>query len=208
MNSACLTDATFAPLGGKGLGRVREGGSLITARGFARSFRPLAATSLLLTAVATVGCAPDPIDQQVVSLQPTASIGAPLSTNEDVVVVSPVVACVINSYESRIHCLDRAGRAVGVFGREGEGPGEFRGSLGIVRGADGLLGTIEFPSSQLTLFRPDGIWQSETALPSFFHGTELVGTRLHGYRVARPWDPSHSPDQPIVVPMGGGRILG
>ena len=71
---------------------------------------------------------------EVIELLPFASSGAPLSASDDIAIVSGEIACVINSYETRIHCVDRSDGGVAVFGREGEGPGEFDGLTGIERG--------------------------------------------------------------------------
>ena len=38
------------------------------------------------------------------------------------------VACVFDFYDTRVRCMDAEGAAVGVFGRTGEGPGEFGNS--------------------------------------------------------------------------------
>ncbi len=160
----------------------------------------LIATASVLVTVAVTGCSSDTADESVVGLRPFASSSAPFSTSVDVAMVSEEVACVIDSFESRIHCVDRRGRAAGVFGREGEAPGEFRGLTGIARGPDGLLGAVEFGSAQLTFFEPDGTLVSETRLPPGFQGDMLHGDRLFGFKLTM-LDRERREDLPDYVPM-------
>ena len=153
-----------------------------------------------LAAATAVACSSETVDLPLVELQPFASSAAPLSANDDIALVSEEVACVIDSYDSRIHCVDRGDRSVGVFGVEGEGPGEFRGLTGIERGPDGGLAAIEFSPSQLTLFDPDGTYVSEVRLPPIFQGNLLHGNRLFGMRLAL-LDFGRAQDVPDYVPM-------
>ena len=75
-------------------------------------------------------------------------------------------ACVIDSYEVRIRCVDRRGSVVGVFGREGEGPGEFGRLGGLVRGLDGTVGVVDTGSNRFTVYEPSGTWIADIALPA------------------------------------------
>ncbi len=84
-----------------------------------------AATAFLAVAI-TTGCRPEADPPQLAGLELVASSEAPLSANTDVALVTKDVACVVDSYNSRIRCADRGGAVVSVFGREGSGPGEFR----------------------------------------------------------------------------------
>ena len=62
----------------------------------------------------------------------------PLSDNNEVVLLADGrVACVTESYDDRVHCVDLEGVVVGRFGREGQGPGEFGGAASLVRGEPG-----------------------------------------------------------------------
>ena len=59
----------------------------------------------------------------------------PLSDNNEVVLLADGrVACVTESYDDRVHCVDLEGVVVGSFGREGQGPGEFGSAASLVRG--------------------------------------------------------------------------
>lgn len=100
------------------------------------------------------------------------------------------VACVFDFYETRVRCMDAEGAAVGVFGRTGEGPGEFGNSdspnsLHLVRGHDGTLGVYDSRLFRFTVFEPSGAYVSEARMPfmqprrSF--GTVLTGTVWRGW---------------------------
>ena len=109
-----------------------------------------AIVAVVLVAAATASCSRDSGDDVTPSLWPFASNRVPLTMSDDVALVSADVACVLNSFESRIACVDSRRRAVGVFGREGEGPGEFRGPPGLERGPDGMLTVFDIRSSSRT----------------------------------------------------------
>lgn len=94
----------------------------------------------------------------------TASV--PLSDNNEVAVLADGrVACVIESYEERVHCVDREGGAVGSFGRAGEGPGEFGGANALVRGDRGTIGVVDFELSRFSVFEPSGAFVTSVSLP-------------------------------------------
>ena len=94
----------------------------------------------------------------------TASV--PLSDNNEVALLADGrVACVIESYDERVHCVDREGVGVGSFGREGEGPGEFGGAAALVRGDRGTIGVVDFELSRFSVFEPSGAFVSSVSLP-------------------------------------------
>ena len=90
------------------------------------------------------------------SLKPVASVDAPLSRNTDVALVDENTACVINSHEFLVQCRNRAGSSVGVFGGEGESPGEFRRPAYVERGPAGTLGSTMAALVERTP-GPDGV---------------------------------------------------
>ena len=66
------------------------------------------------------GCASERTDlSETIILSPLASHGAPISASNHVAILSEGIVCVINSYESHIHCVDRINGNVAVFGGEG-----------------------------------------------------------------------------------------
>ena len=100
----------------------------------------------------------------LVSLEPVASSTAPLGYNDDVALITEDIACVIDSYEVRIHCGDRSGGTIGGFGSEGDGPGEFRRPAGVERGPNGTVAVIDLQLSRLTLFSTEGTHQSTATM--------------------------------------------
>ena len=75
-------------------------------------------------------------------------------------------ACVAELYENRIRCFDRSGEGVGVFGGEGEGPGEFDMINVLVAGHDGTLGVLDFGLNRFSVFEPSGALVTEMLLPA------------------------------------------
>ena len=136
----------------------------------------------------SVSCAPEQADESLVRLSPVASIPAPLSTNTEITLVDEDTACVINSYEVRVRCSDRAGSVVGAFGREGEGPGEFQRLGSLERGPDGTIGVFDMRAGRMTVFRPDGVRLSETPVPRLFSPAAPFGSVINGYYLALPSD--------------------
>ena len=127
-----------------------------------RSLWPL---STVLAWLPSISCGqPEPRDTSF-SLAPVATSEAPLSEIPYVRLVSEDVACVIESFEVRVHCIHRSGTEVGVFGRSGEGPGEFRTPLFLVRGPDETLGVVDIASNRMSIFEPTGEWTSQVRLP-------------------------------------------
>ena len=76
--------------------------------------------SLVLAATAT--CAADgDAPPGAIELQPYASNPAPLSASVDIAIMPGGVVCMVNSYETRIHCVDRDSSGVTVFGGQARG---------------------------------------------------------------------------------------
>ena len=93
------------------------------------------------------------------------------------------VACVFDSYETRVRCVDPEGAVVGVFGREGEGPGEL-GSAKLARGEEGTVGVHDSELGRFTVFEPAGAYVSEVRVPvSVFEPSRSFGTILSGVSV-------------------------
>ena len=148
----------------------------------------------ILGMAATAGCQAEPLDDGIVSLRPAATAKAPISMSVDIALVSEDIACVINSFDPRLYCVNSRRQVVGTFGREGEGPGELRPPAYIERGPDGTVAVFELGAAQMTSFRPDGTLLSETRMPADVVGTDLQGDRVLGFRLA-VLDPSRSNDQ-------------
>ena len=96
---------------------------------------------------------------------PIASINAPLSFVDDIALVTDTVACVADSYEFQVHCLSSSGGTVGIFGRRGEGPGEFRGLGRLERADGGNVAVLDIRLDRATVFGTDGTLLSEASAP-------------------------------------------
>lgn len=81
-------------------------------------------------------------------------------------------ACVSEFYEKRIRCVGLDGSIVGVFGREGEGPGEFTSVSSLVGGMDGTVGVVDYQTNRFSVFEPTGALVTAVPIP----GAVLVPT--------------------------------
>ena len=101
------------------------------------------------------------------------------------------VACVVDSYETKVRCVGPEGAVVGAFGRVGEGPGEFGsdnpGNLDLVRGEEGAVGVYDRGLGRFTVFEPSGAYVSEVR-PPYLDPLQSFGTVLTGV-VWRGWIP-------------------
>lgn len=156
------------------------------------------------------GCTSERSDlSEPIALSPFASHGTPISTSNDVAILSEEIACVINSYEFHIHCVDRINGNTTVFGGEGRGPGEFAAPPGIERSREGHVVAMDIGEDRLTFFRPNGTLVSETRLPSGFSSNLLRGDRLFGFDLVMPdFEKEFSPSYvPMEVDISSGEVL-
>ena len=123
----------------------------------------LANVVAIVLVAATAGCDSAPAEKPTIFLDPVASAPVPFSNRSDGTLVDDNVVCVTNSYEMRVECVGRDGSVVGIFGRKGEGPGEFPSGPKLVRGPGGTIGAIS--RNRLTVFAPSGAMVSEVTLP-------------------------------------------
>ena len=151
--------------------------------------------------ITTTGCTADPADPSIVVLKPVASTVAPYSRIDDIALVSADIACVIDTYEFRVRCGDRAGDVLGVFGRKGEGPGEFGSLPALERGADGTVGIFDLRLNRLSFHAPNGTLVSQGSMPRGFLPHEIFGQRVLGIRVE--WTDQSYEDGGTWIPSGG-----
>lgn len=102
---------------------------------------------------------------RVYSPEVATAMKVPLSTSNEIVLLADErTACVIESYEYRVHCVSVDGNVVGSFGALGEGPGEF-GSPGLlVRGNKGTVGVVDTELGRFTVFTPNGSFVTDVKL--------------------------------------------
>lgn len=141
-----------------------------------------ATVAAVVMAGATLGCGSDEATTPTLALRPTASVPVPFSNDEGVALVEQNLVCVTNSYEVRVLCVRRDGSVVGVFGREGEGPGEFDLTPLLLRGPGRTIGAVSF--TRLLVFTPSGNLVNETILPvaPFMPATNAFGATLLGHQ--------------------------
>ena len=108
----------------------------------------------------------------------------PLSENEAVALLADErIACVVDSYETQARCVDVEGAVVGVFGRKGEGPGEFDSPASLARGEEGTVGVHDLGLGRFTVFEPSGAYVSEVLAPVLNVPLRSFGTVLSGVEV-------------------------
>ena len=160
----------------------------------------------VLATVAAATCAPEPPAHPFLDLVPVAVSSVPLTRNPDVALVSETTACIGKSYQTRVYCVDRTGRVVGDFGREGDGPGEFNGVTKLARGPDGTIGVFDWGLSRMTVFMPDGTMVSETKVPRLFAPARSFQSSVSGYSHTIP-SPSELSDVSNHRDATNGRLV-
>ena len=128
-----------------------------------RSYWAVATISLL----AATACQNEPASEPV-ALVPAAASPAPLSVNKSIALADDETACVVDSYEFRVVCRGREDEEVIAFGREGDGPGEFRSLRLVARVSLGRLGVVDSRLDRLTVFDATGGRVSEVTLPGMY----------------------------------------
>ena len=172
---------------------------------------PTAAALLAITA----GCnQADTVVDGVFTPEVTGTAAVPFSESDEVSLLADErTACVIDSYEVRIRCVDTEGAVVGVFGREGEGPEEFGAPRGLARGEEGTVGVQDSGLGRFTVFEPSGVYISEvsTAGVSLFTPLRSFGAVLSGVSpdvmVMLGHDPSGSLMTRYDIDIASGEIV-
>ena len=110
------------------------------------------------------------------------TVTVPLSESDKVALLADErTACVVDSYEGQIRCVDSEGAVAGVFGRKGEGPGEFGRPGYLARGGEGTVGVVDSQLGRFTVFEPSGAYLSEVKLPDrIFQPLPSFGTVVSG----------------------------
>ena len=92
-------------------------------------------------------------DKAIFTPEVIGTVALPLSESDAVALLADErIACVADSYETRVRCVDREGAVVGVFGRRGEGPGEFESPAYLARGEEGTVGVHDRGLGRFTVF--------------------------------------------------------
>lgn len=136
----------------------------------------------LIVIATVVACAGRDDDRAFVSLDHQSASAVDLSASSSIALLNRDVACVVNSYDLVVQCVDRRGHEWARVGGEGEGPGEFASMTHVVRGDQGRLGVVDTRLARLTVYRPP---QNVPLLiaglpPVLFRPLGEFGTLIHG----------------------------
>ena len=147
---------------------------------------------LISVGIAGVACG-DPAGTEPPVFGPplVGSAHVPYSLGTSVALLDDHTACTIDTYETKVDCVDRSGSRVGRFGSSGEGPGEFLRPGHLVRGIDGTVGLTDSSRGWFLAFTRTGELVAETRLatptPVFVpispFGKTVTGTYVTGYGV-------------------------
>ena len=123
----------------------------------------------------------DPAGGAIFTPEAIGTAALPLSESDAVALLADQrIACVADSYETRVRCVDVEGTVVGVFGRKGEGPGEFDSPAYLARGEAGTVGVHDSGLGRFTVFEPSGAYVSEVLAPRLDVPFRSFGTVLSG----------------------------
>ena len=145
--------------------------------------RPLRIPSVAALLAFAGACGQDDAAGDAIFTPEVVSTAAlPLSGSNGVALLADErTACAIDSYEGQIRCVDSDGAVVGVFGRKGEGPGEFGRPGYLARGEEGTVGVVDAQLGRFTVFEPSGAYLSEVKLPDrIFQPLPSFGTVVSG----------------------------
>ena len=130
---------------------------------------PRRQAALVTTLLAAACGGPADLAFEAVELDAFASAPSPLSIRSELTLLADGTACVIDSYWSRVSCIDPGGESV-EFGAEGEGPGEFKFPSHLLRGASGTVGVFDSRLNRLSTFSASGEFLASTeGLPRGFY---------------------------------------
>ena len=123
----------------------------------------------------------------VTALSPVARAQVPYSDTRSVALVDEATACTIDSFDVRVRCVARDERTIGLFGREGDGPGEFQNPTRLVRGRGGRIGVMDSRLRRFQVFLPWGelVASAEVPVPIWVPRAPFGDTILGTYSEAR-----------------------
>lgn len=149
--------------------------------------------SAALASAALVGCLGDDSGPGTLVPDRIGMAETPTDIRDMVALLSnETSACVLESFENLVHCFDRGGEVVGVFGGDGEGPGEFGYVERLVGGLNGTVGVMDFALDRFSEFEPSGTLVATVLLPGAANdlipvwrfGDTLVGVAITTFDLA------------------------
>ena len=129
----------------------------------------------------TATCSPEQLPEATVALKPVAAVSSD-AFGTHIALISDDVACVPDSYEFRVMCYDRGGEMLGVWGREGEGPGEFQDIMQVWRWPHRRVAVFGI-GGRMTVFEPTGEIVSEVRIPGPIMVNGIDSTMAFGIEV-------------------------
>jgi len=121
------------------------------------------------------------MDSYEVVLSTKWSVAVAYSNNHHVALVRENIACVVNSFEVSVSCVDPVGaKSWNVGVGEGDGPGEFRTIGTLVRGAEDRLGLVDLALSRISVFDVQGDLVATTRIPSLFRPVREFDDTIEG----------------------------
>ena len=141
---------------------------------------------LVTSALAATACRNEPAHvalPEPLALFPAAASAAPLSVSKSIALADEQTACVVESFEFRVVCRGREGEELAAFGREGDGPGEFRGLRLVARVSPDRLGVVDGRLNRLTTFNATGDRVSEVALPPGYIADGIREATVFGFDI-------------------------
>lgn len=147
-----------------------------------RSYWAVAAIPVL----AATACQNEPVRNAMpapLALLRAAASPAPLSVSQSIALANEQTACVLESFEFRVVCRGREGEELAAFGREGDGPGEFRGLRLVARVSPDRLGVVDGRLNRLTIFNATGDRVSEVALPPGYLADGIREATVFGFDI-------------------------
>jgi hypothetical protein len=92
---------------------------------------------------------------------------------------------VADSGHHRIFKFDSDGKFISSFGRQGQGPGEFLGTIRISAGNDGKLYLIDDVNWNLYVFTSEGLFVNQSSIPRYLYDTPTVNSNGGIYLVSK-----------------------
>ena len=129
-------------------------------------------------AAVTATCSPEQLPEATVVLTPVAAVSSDAFSTH-IALIADDIACVPDSYEFRVMCHDRGGEMVAVWGREGEGPGEFQDVMQVRRWPHGKVAVFGI-GGRMTVFEPTGEIVSEVRIPGTIMVNGIDSTKVFG----------------------------
>ncbi|MBY0489804.1 MAG: hypothetical protein K2R93_08175 [Gemmatimonadaceae bacterium] len=96
--------------------------------------------------------------------------GQPFGSVRDILALPNGDLWVLDYKDQQIRRYDRDGRALGVIGRKGSGPGEMRNANGMVLHGDGTVWVNDPSNARFSVFRADGRYATQHAAPITGYG--------------------------------------